>query len=262
MGDLPALRSALHGVSAVVHVFGEWDILPHKSALDHPQDTINLITAMEDVGVQRLIYVSRLGADKASAFPVLRIRGEAEAAIRSSSLAATILQPTLYYGPDDGFVSILAMLCAASPFFVPLPDTGLSRFQPLWIDDLARCVATALLSDGWAGQTIQFGGPEHYTLHQIASEVLQAMGIRRKVIRMRFTLAYWFSSLLDLTPLRNPFPLWMLDLLSAGSTTDLASTSAAFGFEPRRFGDCLGFLQQHKWRHELLRFAFRSDGSD
>jgi len=236
----------------------EWDIPQHKSALDHAPDTANLITAMQDVGVQRFVYVSRLGADSASGFPVFRIRGETEALIRDSGIAATILRPAVSYGPGDGFISILAMLAKTIPLVLPLLDTGLSRFQPLWIDDLGRCIAATLERDDLIGKTVAIGGPEHMTLEQMAMEVLQALGIRRILLRTRFPVIRLGSQIFDLFLLRNPCPLWLLDILTRGSATDLGSVSQTFGFEPARFAQSLDFLRTHRsWRRDLLRFVLR-----
>jgi uncharacterized protein YbjT (DUF2867 family) len=242
LSDLPALCASLQGVSAVIHLLDEWHIAPHKSALDHPRDTANLVTAMQEAGVRRLVYVSRMGADSASAYPVLRIRGDAEAAVRRSTLAYTILQPALYYGPKDGFVSILAAAATRFPFALPVPDTGLSRLQVLWIEDLARCVQLSLGQENLVSRTVPFGGPEHTTLEQMAAQVVEALGVRRKVKSYRLPVFQLLSNVLGVLPLNNPCPLWLLDLLSAGCATDLNATAQAFGFEPQRFGAALASL--------------------
>jgi uncharacterized protein YbjT (DUF2867 family) len=213
LNDLPALRSSLQGVTAVIHLLSEWDIPPHKSALDHPRDTASLVEAMRDVGVERLIYISRLGADPASGYPVFRLRGQAESAVRESGLAFTILQPAITYGRDDGFISLLATLAAGVPFVLPLPDVGLSRYQPLWVEDLGRAVLVTLEREGMIGQVIRFGGPEYFTLEQLAVEVLRALGLRRRIVRLRLPLVQLALSVLDSSPLHNPCPLWLLDIL-------------------------------------------------
>lgn len=256
LNDLPALRTALQDVTAVLHLISEEEPEQERALPDHAQHTANLIEAAQEVGVRRFIYLSRLGADRASAYPLFRVRGEAEAAVRESDLDWTILQAAITYGPEDAFTNVLAMLAKAIPFVLPIPEGGLARFQPLWIADLVRCILMALNRDDLARQVIPLGGPEHFTLEQLVTQVLLALRARRRLVRVRTPLAQFASTMGDLFLFRNPVPLWWFDVLAVGSATELGSIPRYFGFEPGRFADRLDHLHgRHPWRRNLLRFV-------
>ena len=119
LGDPPALRAAMQHVSCVIHVIGEERFGSIGAFVEHTQGTANVIEAMQDAGVSRLVHLSRLGADCSSAYAYLRIRGEAERLVRLSGLDYTILQAPLAYGPDDVSTTVLAMVAKLVPLVLP-----------------------------------------------------------------------------------------------------------------------------------------------
>lgn len=256
LSDLPALRTAMQDVTAIIHLMSEEDPEQETALLTHAQDTANLVEAAREVGVRRFIYLSRLGADRASAYLLFRVRGEAEAAVRKSDLDWTILQAAITYGPEDAFTNVLAMLAKTVPFVLPMPEAGLVRFQPLWIADLVRCILITLNRDDLARQAVPLGGPEHFTLEQLVTQVLLALRVRRRLVRVRMPLAQFMSALGNIFLFRNPVPPWWFDILAVGSATELGSIPRYFGFEPGRFANCLDHLRGRRpWRRTLLRFV-------
>jgi len=254
MSDLPALRTAMQDVTAIVHLTAEEDLDREGTLGRHIEDTSNLITAAKDAGVHRFIYLSRLGADRTSAYPLFRARGEVETVVRESGLDTTVLQASLIYGPEDVSTNVLVMLAKTIPFVLPVPDSGLSRFQPLWIVDLATCILATLDRDDLIGQTIPLGGPEHFTLEQTVEEILKVARVRRRPVRVGMPLMRFAIGLSDAVLPRTPTPRWWLDLLTVGGTTDLMTIPRHYGFEPCRFRQCLGYLRHRRaWRHDLVR---------
>jgi len=256
MSDLPALRTTMQNVTAIFHLMGEDD--PDQETIGaHAQDTANLIEAARETGVHRFIYLSRLEADRTSAYPLFRARGEAEAAVRESELDYTILQAAITYGPGDVFTNVLAMLAKVVPFVIPIPEAGMSRFQPMWVEDLVTCLVTTLERDDLIGQTIPLGGPEHFTLDQLVTRVLEAAGMHKRIVHVRTPWARMAIDLLDVLLPRNPIPHRWLDVLAMGSATDLGSIPRHFGFEPRRLAQSLDYLRgKRPWRRNLIRFVF------
>jgi NADH dehydrogenase len=254
--DLPALRGSLESATAVVHLTGEEDLDRGETLRSHIDDTITLIKAAREAGVQRFIYLSRLGADRTSAYPLFRARGEAEGTVRESGLNFTILQAPILYGQDDTSTNVLVMMAKMMPFVLPIPSAGLSRFQPLWVADLAACIGATLDRDDLIGQTVPLGGPEHFTLQQMVTQVLAAAGLRRAVVSVPVPLVQVAITLLDALLPRNPAPPWWLDLAIAGSATELGAIPRVFGFEPCRLSECLDYLRRRRpWRRDLLRFV-------
>jgi uncharacterized protein YbjT (DUF2867 family) len=257
MSDLPALRTAMQNVTAIVHMTGEEDLDREGTLRSHVQDTANLIVAAQEAGVRRFIYLSRLGADRASAYPILRARGEAEAVVRESGLDITILRAPLIYGPEDFSTNVLVMLAKVTPFILPIPEAGGTRLQPLWIEDLTRCVWATLDRHNLIGQTIPLGGPEHYTFEQVVIEVLRAAGIHRRLVHVRFSLIQWAATVSEMLLPRSPVPPWWLDLLTVGDATDLVTIPRHFDFQPHPLSQRLDYLQRNRpWRRDLLRFVF------
>jgi NADH dehydrogenase len=255
MSDLPALRTGLQDVETVVHLTGEEDLDRGETLRGHVEDTANLITAAQETGVRRFIYLSRLGADRNSAYLLFRVKGEAEAIVRESGLDYTILQAPATYGPHDVSTNLLVMLAKMIPFILPIPDTRSARFQPLWVVDLATCISAALDRDEFIRQTIPLGGPEHFTFDQMVAQVLAAAGMRRRLVHVRVPLVRALVALGDALLPHNPLPSWWLDLVSVGGATELGTIPHYFRFEPCRFSQCLDYLgRKRPWRRDLLRF--------
>ncbi len=256
LNDLPALRTAVGGVTAIIHLTGEEDLWNGGVQEDHVTGTANLIAVAQELEVRRFVCLSRLGADSASAYRLFRILGEVEALVGGSGLDYTIVQTSLVYGAEDVFTNMLVMLAKCCPVIMPVPDAGLCRFQPLWVEDLARCLLAAVDSSSLSGRTIQLGGPEHFTFSQLVSEVLRAAGVRRRLVNVRMPFMQWVIALLATFLPRNPTPFWWLDLLAVGSATDLMAVPRLFGFEPCRFNQCLGYLSRPRaWRRDLIRYV-------
>jgi uncharacterized protein YbjT (DUF2867 family) len=255
LDDLPALRTTMQGVTAIIHLTGEDDPAQVNMLYSHAEDTANLIEAAREAGVRRFVYVSRLGADRTSAYPVFHVMGEAETAVRESELDYTILQAAVTYGSEDAFTNVLVMLAKVIPFVVPLPEAGLSRFQPLWVEDLVTCILETIERDDLIGRTVPLGGPEHFTLEQMVLLVLAAAGVQRRLLRVRMPLIKFVIGLSDVFLLRNPVPPRWLDVLAVGSATELGAIARHFGFEPCRFVERLDYLgRKRPWRRDLLRF--------
>jgi uncharacterized protein YbjT (DUF2867 family) len=255
LSDLPALRTAMQDVTEIIHLLGEDDPDQQRRIAQHGADTANLVEAAQEAGIRRILYVSRLDSDRASAYKLFRARGEAEWALRESGLETTVVRTAIAYGPDDAFTNVIVLLARAIPIFLPVPSASLSRFQPIWVEDLVRCIVEALDRRDLIGQTVSVGGPDHFTFDQIVTLVLDAARVRRQLLHVRAPLMGLAAGLANLLLPRNPTPRWWLDLLAAGSATDLTATMRTFNFKPRPFSQSLGYLaEQQHWRRELLRF--------
>jgi NADH dehydrogenase len=248
----------MQDVTAILHLVGEDDPGQEPSLEHYARHTANLIEAAREAGVHRLVFLSRLGADRASAYPIFRATGEAEAVVRESKMDYTILQSSVAYGPEDTFVSILAMLIKTVPFVLPVPEAGMARFQPLWIEDLVSCIVAALNRDDLIGQTIPLGGSEHFMLEQLVMQVLAALGVRRRLVRMTTPMARAVVGTFTALFPRIPAPSRWLDVLAVGSATELGVIPRHFGFEPTRFEQGLEYLRHKQpWRRNLIRFILR-----
>jgi NADH dehydrogenase len=246
----------MQGVTTVIHLARGEERLEERRLEDQPAETANLLRAAEEAGVTRFIYLSRLSATPASAYPLFRVKGESEVQIQQSGLDYTIFRSAVVYGAEDAFTTRLVMVAKMSPLVLPIPDVGMARFQPVWIEDLARCIAATVDRDDLIGRTVGLGGPEHYTLEQMTRRLLEAVGLRRYLLHVGMPLMRAGSRLLESLLARNPTPDWWLDLVAVGSATELGAVSKHFGFEPRQFAHSLGYLRRRRpWRRDFIRYV-------
>lgn len=262
--SLPSLRVAMHEVDTVIHLVGAWRDLDDKTGETmekvNYQGTANLVEAALDAGVQHIIYLSHIHADRNSAYPVLRTKGAAEEAIRGSGLNYTILRSSLIFGPGDAFTTTLAMLLKIIPIVFPVTGEGKTRFQPLHVQDVARCLAGSVHAYHLEDTVLDIGGPQHLSYNEVLSAVMEAMRVHRVRVHVRMPV---MRALVRLTDTVFPNALVsdeQLDLFSVDNTTDLGNVPRNFDFEPRRFTEHLAYLNRRGWRRTFLRHAFSNRG--
>ena len=122
--------------------------------------TYNLANAAADMRVRRFFYLSHLGADRSSYYPLLKVKGIAEEHIRKSGVPYTIIRSSVVFGPEDHFTNNLARLLRTAPGIFPIPNNGRTLVQPLWVEDLVTCLLWALQNPEMVNQTVEIGGGE------------------------------------------------------------------------------------------------------
>ncbi|MFW6384492.1 MAG: complex I NDUFA9 subunit family protein [Halodesulfurarchaeum sp.] len=152
----------------------------------HLQGTRNVLAAAEDAGVDAIVQMSALGADPEGPTAYIRAKGRAETAVRDSSLDWTIVRPSVIFGEGGEFVRFTRVL--TTPYLSALPGGGSTRFQPIWIGDLAPMLAAAVEADSHRGETYDIGGPEALTLAEIARLVYESEGKSLSVLPVPMSL--------------------------------------------------------------------------
>ncbi|MCC7359412.1 MAG: NAD(P)H-binding protein [Anaerolineales bacterium] len=258
LDDERSLRAAVSGVDAVIHLVGaEWRGPQADLLVTDAGGTRRMAEAAAAAGVKRFIYLSHLGADRASGYPVLKAKGIAEEFIRQSGVPFTILRSALLFGPDDMFVNVLAALIKFGPGVFFMPGDGRTALQPLWVDDLATCIEWSLAEGSLLDQTVSIGGPEFVPLRAMVDMLMEVLGVRRLVAPVRPVYlrgGAWFLE--QLLP-RSPVTTRWLDYLAISRTCELTSVTRHFGLKPARFSPAtLGYLRNKRWLPELRRFVF------
>lgn len=128
-------------------------------------------------GISNVAHVSAIGADADSESDYARTKGEGEAALREHVPSADILRPSIVFGAEDEFFNRFAGLTAFAPA-LPLIGGGKTKFQPVFVEDVANAVAIAV-TRGTTGQTFELGGPNTYTFKGLMEFVLQTIGKKR-----------------------------------------------------------------------------------
>jgi len=254
LNDPRGLRAAMVDVDTVYHLAGgEWHG-PRASLLEIDiQGTRAVVEAAEEAGVRRFFYVSHLGADRASAYPVLKAKGIAEEFIRRSSLSYTILRSAIVFGPNDGFTTGIARIMGASPFVFLMPGDGNVLLQPLWVEDLATCLIWALEDPETQNHIYAIGGPEYLSFRQIAGLVSEATGLRRAFVGFPQTYLKWVTILLEYMLPTLPVSVYWLDYMAVNRTTALDTLPRSFNLMPARMSQRLAYLRGQHWGSSLFR---------
>ena len=257
--DTRGLRSAMVGVDTVYHLAG---VERHGAEADLLETDIRgtqaVVRAAVDAGVRRFFFLSHLGADRASAYPVLKTKAIAEAHIRRSGLDYTILRTATVFGPHDGFSTGLAQLLHGIPFVFLVPGDGTNLIQPLWVEDLVTCMTWALDDDDTCNKMYEIGGPEFLTLGQVVSTVMHEIGVRRMIVPAAPPIMRALTVGLEYFLPSFPVSVYWLDYLSTNRTCSLDTIPRVFNLAPSRFSQRLAYLSGHHWRRELWRSVFMS----
>ncbi len=251
--DPATLGPALVDVDAVVHLVAiarDWnggrDLL--RVNLD---GTRNVIAAMQQAGVRRLVHLGALGVEDREELHYAKSKARAEAAVRDSGLDWTILRPSLLFGPRDGFFNIVADLVRVPLPLVPVPGNGRSRFQPIHAADVALCVRLSIERPATVGHSFDLGGPRYWTYREITEEVARALGKRRRIVPMPIPLIRLAAGTAEALRLRFfPVATDQLRQLALDNIGALDAVHRAFGFVPRKMEGELLYLRLPKKRQE------------
>jgi uncharacterized protein YbjT (DUF2867 family) len=147
----------------------------------------------------RLVHVSAIGADANSRSAYARSKAEAERLVLAALPQAVIMRPSVIFGPEDDFFNRFAALARISPA-LPLIGGGTTRFQPVFVGDVAKAIAQAVDGKAKAGTIYELGGPEVLTFEQLMRYVLATIERKRLLIPVPFFAARIKAALLQYMP--------------------------------------------------------------
>ena len=185
-------------------------------------------------GVQRLFFLSHLGSDRASAYPLPKAKAIAEEAVRRGGIDYTIVRAGVTFGQGDGLTTGLARLLTALPGIFLVPGDGNVLMQPLWVEDLVTCLVWALDDDRTRNQMYELGGPEYLTLNAVLEQVMEATGVRRRLVPIRPPYLRGITVLLEAMFPGLPVSVYWLDYLATNRTASLDTIPRAFNLMPAR----------------------------
>jgi len=154
----------------------------------HHTAPARLARLAREAGAERFIHFSAIGADPRATSAYARSKAAGEQAVRDAFPTATILRPSIVFGPEDQFFNRFAGLAMVSPA-LPLIGGGLSRFQPVYVGDVADAAVRCLDDPASAGRTYELGGPNVYTLRALMEVLLEELRRKRLLIDVPFGLA-------------------------------------------------------------------------
>lgn len=199
--DRDSLRMAIAGAQAVVNCVG---ILAEQR-----RNTFDVVQAQgaglaaklaTDEKAQTFVQISAIGADPNSDSAYARTKAAGEAAVRAAFPGAVILRPSIIFGPEDQFFNRFAGMARMSPI-LPIAG-GATRFQPVWVDDVAQVAALAAQGQVRPG-VYELGGPDVLTFRQLMDRMLTEIRRRRAVVVLPWfaarTMAWGFDTAQTLT---------------------------------------------------------------
>ena len=248
LNDERAIGAALRGVDQIFHLTSAGSEGRRGNLLKTDvEGTRILAQAAASAEIERLIFLSHIGADRASAFPIQKSKGIAEDHIRKSGVPYTIIRSSVVFGPEDHFTNNLAMLLRTAPGIFPIPNNGQTLIQPLWVEDLVTCLLWAMEKPDMANQTYEIGGGEYFTLRQVLNVLMHVTQTRRLLVSLPTP---WMRSLLvmldSFIPNFNVSTYW-LDYVAVNRTCPVDNMPRIFGLMPARFGYRLDYLARKPW---------------
>ncbi len=187
--DRASLQAALAGSDAVVNLVG---ILAEHGRQTfeavHVRGAEAVARAAAEIGVKKLVHVSALGADAGSPAAYGRSKAEGERRVRAAFGNAVIVRPSVVVGPEDRFLNLFADMTRFSPV-LPLIGGGRTRFQPVYVGDVAAAITRLLDDNGHAGRTFELGGPEIWTFRELLEFMLSVIRRRRLLLPVPFGIA-------------------------------------------------------------------------
>jgi NADH dehydrogenase len=177
--DAKSVRNAVKSATAVINLVG---VFGRQMQAVHVDGAHHVAEAAREAGAEALVHISAIGADPASSSNYGRTKGEGELAVRTAFPDATIIRPSLVFGPEDNLTNRFAAM-ARLPV---LPVIAAKRnFQPVYVRDLAKAIAMAALEPGrFGGRTFEIAGPQAMNMVELHRAILEVTGQRPEIVAM------------------------------------------------------------------------------
>ena len=266
---LTVLEASVHSEADLARLMPGHDAVVNLVAVLHGSEArfeqvhVDLVgkisRAMQRAGVQRLVHVSALGADSQGPSMYQRSKARGEAVVQSAGLQLTVLRPSVIFGAEDKFLNLFADLQGLAPF-MPLAGSG-TRFQPVWVGDVARAVVTCLQNPATIGQTYELCGPDVLTLGELVQRAGQWAGVNhgrgRPVIGLPMWVGWLQAAAMELAPgeplmSRDNLASMKVDNVATGQHPGLSAlgitAASAVGVAPRYLGHRGPRSKLNRWR--------------
>jgi NADH dehydrogenase len=177
--DPKSVRNAVHGATAVINLVG---VFGKKMQAVHVEGARIVAEEATAAGAGSLVHISAIGADPASQSNYGRTKGEGEQAVREAFGQATIIRPSLVFGPEDSLTNRFAQM-AQLPFLPVI--AAKTRFQPVYVRDLAQAIAKAALDPlTYGGKTFEIGGPQVMSMVELHHAILELTGQKPDLVQL------------------------------------------------------------------------------
>jgi len=233
IGHEESIRQAVRGADLVANFVGIlYERGPRSFNAIHVEGARRVAAAAAAAGAERLVHISALGADPNAGARYARSKAEGEKAVLDALPGASILRPSIVVGPEDDFFNRFAAIARLSPV-LPLIGYGNTRFQPVFVGDVADAVTKLLLEPGYEGKTYELGGPQVYSFRELMELMLREIDRKRMLVNLPFAAASFQARFLEKLPV-PPLTRDQVELLKQDNVvSDGALTFADLGIEPQ-----------------------------
>lgn len=177
--------------------------------------------AAREAGIDNLVHISAIGADAGSDVAYLHSKGLGEAGVLETVSGAVIMRPSIVFGPEDDFFNKFAGMAQLSPV-LPLIGGGGTKFQPVYVGNVAEAVAVAIDGGARPDTVYELGGPEVATFRQCLERMLEETGRKRMLVPVPFGVAKIMGRIMGLLPK----PLLTVDQVRMLQTDTIVSEAA------------------------------------
>ena len=242
--DERGLMAAMQGVDVVFHLASA-DRAGSRGDLNgvDVEGTASFVRVCQQAGINRLFYISHIGADRNSAFPLFRAKGLAEMHIQQSGVPYTILRSSVLFGRGDHFSEPFTQLMRKLPFIFLLPGDGQNLLQPLWVEDLISSLMLSMDEPATINQLMTVGGMETMSLGEAMGAFMDASGVHRTLVPLPLTTMHTLSMWIDQSYPRFPISIHWIDYVSSDRICPLDSLPRLFGLMPARMKPLLSYLR-------------------
>ena len=242
LADPASFRNALRGVKTVVHLAAAIRDQPRASIEElNAVATLRLLRAAERSGVERFVFFSALGASLHERARFFRAKALAEQAVEESSIPSVVFAPSIVYSPRDPWIRLLERMSLLP--VMPISGSGQARYQPIWTEDAAACVAEALRSrDGDRHRRFELAGPDTLSYDDRARVTLRALRRRRRLLHVPLPVVRRGLRAVEAVAGDGSFAVWEeAELMEIPMTTPRGTADAeALGVSPRGMRAVLG----------------------
>ena len=240
-----SVQAAMNDIDVIYHFIGSER---YASRGDLTETDIEITQALTrnavQAGVKKIIYLSHLGANISSAYPLLKAKAIAENNIKESGLDYTIIRSAPVFGPGDHFSTSLERLIRISPFILILPGDGDSILQPIFINDLVAALSYILEAPALNDQTISIGGGIYYSFKQIIQLIMKKTNKKRRFISINPGYLRLISIIVENFYPQIPVSTFWLDYLASDRTAPLDTLPRVFGILPSSFEKNIDYLKR------------------
>jgi NADH dehydrogenase len=225
--DRDQIAAALKGANAAINLTGLLSQRGHQSfQAIHFEAAQHIAEAAHNAGVGTLVHVSAIGADVDAKSKYNATKGEGERAVREAFPDAAILRPSLVFGAEDKFFNKFANLARFVPA-LPLVRGGHTKFQPVFVGNVAAAILRCVEDTATRGKTYELGGPRVYSFKELMQIMLREIGRKRLLVPLPFFIARIKAFFLQMPAMMLPVdPLLTMDQVTMLKSDNIVSEDA------------------------------------